>query len=519
MQHFATQRPFTLLIAALGGEGGGVLSNWVVDAAAAHGYPVQSTSIPGVAQRTGATTYYVEIFPLHRDALSGSEPVLALAPTPGCIDLMVASELLEAGRAMQHGYVSPERTTLITSSHRIYAIAEKIAMGDGRFDGERVLEGANLLARRAIVFDMEAAARRTGTVISAVMFGAMSGAGVLPLSRAACEEAIRRSGKGAEASLKGFAAGFAFAANPSTPEIQRDAQRAALSPRERVQARFPAATHKIVDAGAARTAAYQDERYAQLYLDRVEQMLQLEEGSGDDARFALTNETARFLALWMCYEDVMRVADLKTRAARLERVRREAGAQGNEPVLLTEYLKPGLEEWCSVLPRRLARVLRGWAQRRGNASRFNIGLHVRTTTLTGFLMLRLLAWFKRYRRSTLRYAQEQQLIERWLAAIRAAGRRAPQLALEIALLGRLIKGYGDTHARGQGNFLRIMQTLVEANVALDDAARAQAVRAAREAALADPEGRTLEDHLGSHGIAPLPPRPQPIHFVRRRPAT
>ena len=59
-----SDRPITILICALGGEGGGVLSEWLVEAALQAGYPVQSTSIPGVAQRTGATTYYVEIFPV-----------------------------------------------------------------------------------------------------------------------------------------------------------------------------------------------------------------------------------------------------------------------------------------------------------------------------------------------------------------------------------------------------------------------------------------------------------------------
>ena len=59
-----TPRPIAMLIAALGGEGGGVLTDWIVGAAADAGYPVQSTSIPGVAQRTGATTYYIEILPI-----------------------------------------------------------------------------------------------------------------------------------------------------------------------------------------------------------------------------------------------------------------------------------------------------------------------------------------------------------------------------------------------------------------------------------------------------------------------
>jgi indolepyruvate ferredoxin oxidoreductase beta subunit len=67
----AARRPITILIAALGGEGGGVLTNWIVAAATDLGFPVQSTSIPGVAQRTGATTYYIEILPTPWSELGG----------------------------------------------------------------------------------------------------------------------------------------------------------------------------------------------------------------------------------------------------------------------------------------------------------------------------------------------------------------------------------------------------------------------------------------------------------------
>ena len=121
--------PVTLLIGALGGEGGGVLTNWVTSAGAATGLAVQSTSVPGVAQRTGATAYYVEM----ATAPAGdATPVFALFPNPGMVDLMIASELMEAGRAMERGFVTPDRTTLIASTHRIYAIAEKSSPSDGK---------------------------------------------------------------------------------------------------------------------------------------------------------------------------------------------------------------------------------------------------------------------------------------------------------------------------------------------------------------------------------------------------
>src|SRR5260370_41499126 len=149
------ERPITILIAAPGGEGGGVPADWITAAATARDYPVQSTSIPGVAQRTGATTYYVEIYPAKNSELGGRRPVMTLTPAPSYVDVMVASELIEAGRAMQNGFVTRDRTALIASTHRIYTVAEPLQMGDGRFASEPVLPAARALATRAVLLDSQ----------------------------------------------------------------------------------------------------------------------------------------------------------------------------------------------------------------------------------------------------------------------------------------------------------------------------------------------------------------------------
>ena len=133
-------RPISVLIAALGGEGGGVLTDWIVAAAARAGFPVQSTSIPGVAQRTGATTYYVEILPIHAPSPTKGRPVLALTPGVGDVDIVISSELLEAGRAISAGFVTPDRTLMIASTSRAYLVVEKMAMGDGRYDSARLIK-------------------------------------------------------------------------------------------------------------------------------------------------------------------------------------------------------------------------------------------------------------------------------------------------------------------------------------------------------------------------------------------
>ena len=469
-------RPIAILIAALGGEGGGVMADWLIDAAMQCNFPSQSTSIPGVAQRTGATTYYLEIFPATRDQLGGKNPVFSLTPSPGNVDIMVASELIEAGRAMQNGYVSPERTTLVASTHRIYATIEKMQMADGRFDSERVIEAGKQLAKHAVLFDMRKLAEESGTVINAVLFGAMAGSGVLPLPREACEQAIRRRGRGAEASLRGFAAGCEIAAG-SRPTPQPPAPPRRASELE-----------EIMQLGVERLKDYQGDAYAELFRQRIQSFKPIDP--------KLAAEVARQLALWMSYEDIVRVADLKTRASRFERVRREAGAREGEPVVVIDFLKPGIEEFASLLPYFFGKKLISWAERRGKLDAYNVGMHIKTSGVLGYLMVRSLAWLKPWRPHSYRYREEQQLIERWLTCVREAAARSPGLALEVAQCATLLKGYGETHRRGKANFLAILDALVENPASVDPAAQAKAIAKAREAALADPEGKALGDALG-----------------------
>src|SRR5215213_5100903 len=204
--------PLKIAILAMGGEGGGVLADWIVDLAEHNGWLAQTTSVPGVAQRTGATIYYVELYPERDAERDGVEPVFALMPLPGDVDVVLASELMECGRAVQRGLVTPDRTTLIASTHRIYSIAEKTALGDGRVASDALLAHARTAAKRFVRFDMAEAAEQAGSVISAVLFGALAGTGVLPFSRAQFEATVARGGVGVAPSLKAFAAAYERAA-------------------------------------------------------------------------------------------------------------------------------------------------------------------------------------------------------------------------------------------------------------------------------------------------------------------
>lgn len=493
-------RPTTLLIAAMGGEGGGVLAQWIVAAAEAEGLVVQSTSIPGVAQRTGATTYYIEM--MERPEGSRAQPVMSLYPSPGDVDVMVASELIEAGRAMERGFVTPERTLLIASTHRVFAIDERTAMGDGRFDTERVRAAAEALAHRRIMTDFARLAAESGSVINAVLLGAIAGAEVLPVPTSRLRLMVETSGRAVEASLAAFDAGLATARGE-----QAEAPAPAPRPRSythydvlhhRVRETFPPAARDILDEGVRRLVDWQGEGYAGFYLDRLQAVHRAEQAAGGNGQ--LVRETGRHLALWMGYEDVLRVAQAKVRLSRFEQVRAEVGAGEDEPVRLVEHLKPGVEEAATLLPHWLGRRLVAWADRRPAHRRPHLALSIPSTAIWGFLLFRLLAALRPLRRFGWRYKAEQERIEAWLTRVIRAAALDPALALEVARLAGLIKGYSDTHRRGATRYDGILATLVDPALAgeMDADVTAAAVAQAREAARADPEGKALASQLAGH---------------------
>jgi len=493
------QRPVSLLVCALGGEGGGVLTDWLVNTAQRAGYAAQATSIPGVAQRTGATTYYFELFPTPIAELGGRKPVFSLNPVPGALDAMVSSELLETTRQIANGMASPDRTIVITSSARALTTQERMQLGDGRADSGELLNVVRESSRESHVFDMNAAAKECGTVVSAVMLGAIAGSGVFPLAREDYEAAIRESGgAGVDASLRGFAMGLEACHAGLDP-----ASSAVDGRRPRVK---PGVT-ELVALGKQRLVEYQDEAYAALYMQRLAKIEQAErDATGNSAGdVPITHETARWLALWMAFDDVIRVADLKSRASRFDRVRGEVKAKDDDIVRIYDHFKPGAPEFAAMLPPSLARKVA--------AQKWSLPLKLGAHTAFGMIALRVLASLKWLRPHGSRYAQEQTMIERWLAGIADGARRDAALGLEIARCGRLIKGYGSTNERGKANLLHVLDHLAQG---ADPMVAARAIADAREAALADDLGTALDAALVAHGAPPRPVKEHPVRFVRRQ---
>jgi len=491
----------TIAILALGGQGGGVLAEWLLEAARSQGYVAQGTSVPGVAQRTGATVYYAELFP--RPESGGAEPVLALMPLPGDVDIVIASELMEAGRAILRGFVTGDRTTLIGSTHRIYSIGEKSALADGRASSERILAAAASRPKKFVGFDMDELASRTDSVISAVLFGAVAASGALPFPREAFERAIRSGGKAVENNIRGFNAGFDAAVGKA--ELETPGARVAGPTTEagrrllaRVLRELPEQAHDFAIEGVRRLCDYQDPAYASLYLDRLARVRALDTGAEG---FRLTVETARYLALWMSYEDTIRVAGLKVRGSRFERVREEVRAAPGQPIAITDYMHPRLREACETMPAWLGRrILQSESLRSWLEPMFRSGRHVRTNRLGWFVLLSLVAGFRRWRRSTLRYQEEQQRIDNWLDLVASAATTDSAAATELVECQRLIKGYGDTFEQGLAKFNRILSAWDEVRTRRDPAG---VVKRLREAAFAGEDSAALDAALA--GLAPGTP--------------
>jgi len=496
---YTTERPICVAVMAMGGQGGGVLSDWIVELAESQGWHAQSTSVPGVAQRTGATIYYVEMLP----PKDGRAPILSLMPAQGEVDVVLASELMEAGRSILRGLVTPDRTTLIASTHRMYSVAEKEKPGDATADPAVVVEAAGVAAKRTIAFDMEALANKNNSHISACLFGTLAASGALPFGRETFEAIIKGGGRGIEPSLKAFSAAYDQATQPATPPpaLTRPTKRFAPLPvsagrpdLDKLLARireFPEQLHNIVFAGVKHLTDFQDPAYAGEYLDRVAKIYEVDRTHGGAAKAcALTAAAAKYIAVAMAYDDVIRVADLKTRSNRFERVKRENSVGEGQIVYTTEYMHPRLEEVAGTMPAALGRwfeanpALFGWAFRKGR--------RVRSGTIHWFLMLYVLAAFKPIRRSTLRHKREMAHLERWLSAAGARVAENYDLAVEVVNARRLVKGYSDTHARGESKFDRIIAAVPLLAPRADGA---DWMRRLRDAALMDENGIALEGAL------------------------
>ncbi|MCC6192672.1 MAG: indolepyruvate oxidoreductase subunit beta family protein [Anaerolineales bacterium] len=472
-QSVTAARPLCVVIGALGGQGGSVLASWLVEAAHLAGYPAVSTSIPGVAQRTGATTYYFELFP---DTDPPAEPIFSLFPSAGDVDLVVALEPTEAGRALERGLVT-NSTTVITSTARAYSTAEKSVAGDGALAADAILQALAGAAQRLIGLE---ASNPYGRELNAMLFGAIIASGVLPLTEAHARAAIAALALAVQANLAAFRTGLDLAADWQRPENGRDTAGCCYSPPppglEADLAALPKPVRPLAGHALTRLVDYQDRAYARRYLDRLRALLPLDRAQEN---YRLTRQVAQRLGAWMSHEDIIRVAQLKTRTGRLARIRQEVGARPGEPVIVEDYLSPSRDQLVDILPPWLARLVPEGAW---------LGRHLRWRTFSplGYGVMKLLAALRPVRPRSAGFIAAQQALEAWLAAVRQAAAVDYELACEAAELAVWVRGYGDVRARGQARLASILADW-PARLAGDRAALRAEVSLALQAARRDPD--------------------------------
>jgi len=474
----------SVLISAVGGQGGAVLTEWLTQAAVREGYPVQSTSIPGVAQRTGSTIYYFELFPVLEADLGGRRPHFSLYPSPGHVDVVLAAEFLELGRTIEQGFVSPDRTVSIASTHRLFSIHEKTPVGDGVFPREELARLARQFSKRFIGFDALALARRVGMgqEVNAILMGALAAAGILPIRPESYAAAIEAHGVAVANNLKAFRAGFEhvqfekFEKAPAPAQESWEEFKRARSGRlgrrgasfleviADIERDYPEALQRTLGESVARLVDYQDARYARLFLGWVAEVKAFDRPPG----WRLTERYARQLALWMTYEDGIRVADYKTRPERFRRIATENAARDDQLVVVTDYLKPDIDEITGILPRVLIGRFARWAETRwAGENKPTFAQHVRTTTALGYLRLWLLARLRPLRPASWRYAKEHAMIAKYRRAVLHSAALDPELGEAVAHLARVVKGYGQVRRRCLAALERVLDGVVIPLVELD----------------------------------------------------
>jgi indolepyruvate ferredoxin oxidoreductase beta subunit len=453
-----------VLIGTVGGQGGGVLSDWLVRGLLNAGWQATSIGLLGLSQRAGTVTYYCEAMPQRERRV-----VSSVFATPGDVDLILGQELLELGRLLYAGYAGPD-CVIVGNSYRYLSTVEKMPAENGIYDPLIIARAVETLAPgRHYLFDANRLVVEAGLSAlssNAMILGAAVASPAFDLEHQPFLDAIRGSAAhaSASASVAAFELGYRGVKDGTLPRMmvegrqvrdwnelarQRMGRLAYAAQRERYQAllrqaqqRHSEAVLLVLAEALYRLIDYQDVRYAEDFLARLGERV---EADGGNERLCVAY--ARNLAHWLTYEDAPRVAQLKTRAERFDRIARDFGVRGRRFVV-TDYLVPDMEQILGMLPAVLARAL----QRAGTAvwpgfADASFPLRVRTSAPIGFALMKSVAALRHIRRASQRAREERAMIERWERAIDACRAGSAYLGYLAADAARVVKGYGRVRRR------------------------------------------------------------------------
>ncbi len=455
------QAPITVLVAAVGGQGGQLFSQWLFDAAREAGFFPVGVGLPGLSQREGATAYYLEFF-----AEPEATALFSPFPEKGQVQVLIGLELLELMRTVREGYLAPDGI-ILGSTHRILTAEEKLLLKGGFLSAEQAVPVLHQVSRQCLVYDAVQAAALAGLserAANAILFGTLAASGILPFPPEAFRRAIEHYGVAVAFNLRAFDFGTRYrewllklqmAKETTVNEWEALPEPSLPKPLVATMEALSADDEElgfILRHAARWLCHYQDARYFARYLDQVRLVYEQDRLLGKG--LLVTKEVARILAVRMAYEDAVRVAQMKTARHRFVRLRQEHGLEEQTVYRVVDFFSPDWDELTGLLPfpKREAQeeVEEGLPSLPSQAEELRrpaLQLRVETSSLVGHLLLRGLLLFKPLRPYSRRFQKEWAAIQEWLAAVREALREDYDLAFLIARSGELVRGYGRTRRK------------------------------------------------------------------------
>jgi indolepyruvate ferredoxin oxidoreductase beta subunit len=473
-----------ILIPAVGGQGGGVLTEWLVQAFLLEEFEVQGIGLPGLSQRGGSTVYYLEAHPKVNP--NEKRVIFSQYPVPGDVDVILAQEFLELGRVLEQGYGS-EKTTIIASTHRIYSTLEKMPISSGIYSDENLKKLATTFSSLFIGFNALQIAKENGMDelgINAILLGALGASGALPISEATYLKAIEQAGVAVGSNIKAFRIGWDYVKSGKYKESKAESQKKweefkkeraeklDVKIREEylrlisdLEREYPSRLREILGEALFRLIDYQDVWYAEKYLEELKKVHEIDKET-KRGEFRLTELFAKNLALWMSYEDGIRVAELKIKPERFKRIKEEMRLKDDQMFRVTDYLKPDAEEIYGLLPNVLVAPIVRFTEsslfRKLWPKNKTITIEQKpvTTSFTGFLRLWFLTKLKSMRPYSYRYHREHSLIKKYKNHVEKFAKIDYELGCLVAKSGQMIKGYGKVRRRTMDAFSRFLDNIV-----------------------------------------------------------
>lgn len=474
-----------ILIPAVGGQGGGVLTEWLVQLFLIEGFEVQGVGLPGLSQRGGSTMYYLEAY---SKVKPDPKPIIfSQYPLPGDIDIILAQEFLELGRVLELGYGS-DKTTIVSSTHRIYSTLEKMPLSNGIYSDENLHKLANAFSSRFVGLDALALAKEYGMdelAINAILLGALGTSASLPIAEASFLKAISQVGIAVENNIKAFRIGWDYIKSnkykislvksdlewdelksEKLAKVDPGKREGLFSLLLRVENEYPERLREILAEALYRLTDYQDIWYAENYLDTLKNIYQIDKNSGSNS-FLLSEAFAKNLALWMSYEDGIRVAELKINPERFKRIQKEMQLRDDQVFHVIDYLNPDAEEIYGLLPNVLVSPIVKLTDNRlfkkiwPNSNRITFAQSPTTSSFFGSLRLWFLTKLKKFRPYSYRFRKEHSYIKKYAAYVERYSKTNYALGCLVAKSGSMVKGYGKVRRRTLDSLKTYLEKIID----------------------------------------------------------